>query len=187
LSNFYNTYLQLCRDKKITPSKAALDVGISKTSVSRWKRGYIPTDINLQKLADYFGVSVDYFPKEEKKIDNETPKKEFKVVDFYTKLLDLCALNEDKDLSPSTVAEKIGVTRASATGWKKGAVPSDTNIQKIANLFGVPIEYFTEEEQTAPEERELSENEELFRIFSSLPEDQQKSIADLIRSLSKGL
>lgn len=63
--NFYQIYLGLCNKGGLTPSKAALNMGISKTSVSRWKKGYNPTDINLQKVADYFGVTVDYFKKEE--------------------------------------------------------------------------------------------------------------------------
>lgn len=63
--NFYQMYLGLCNAKGLTPSKAALNMGISKTSVSRWKKGYNPTDINLQKVADYFGVTVDYFKKDE--------------------------------------------------------------------------------------------------------------------------
>lgn len=63
--NFYQMYLGLCNAKGLTPSKAALNMGISKTSVSRWKKGYNPTDINLKKVADYFGVTVDYFKKDE--------------------------------------------------------------------------------------------------------------------------
>lgn len=63
--NFYQMYLGLCNKSGLTPSKAALNMGISKTSVSRWKKGYTPTDINLKKVADYFGVTVDYFKKKE--------------------------------------------------------------------------------------------------------------------------
>ena len=97
-------------------------------------------------------------------------------------------LLQKNNVTAYRVAKETGIAQTTFSDWKKGkSSPKIEKLSKIADYFGVPIEYFTGEEQTAPEEREPSENEELFRIFSSLPEDQQKSIADLIRSLSKGL
>lgn len=64
--NFYNVFLSLCNDKGITPSRAALDCGISKVSVSNWKhKRNNPTDATLLKLANYFKVSVEYLKGEE--------------------------------------------------------------------------------------------------------------------------
>lgn len=57
---FYDTFLYLCNQNNISPSAAALDMGFQKSVVTRWKGGTIPRDANLQKVADYFGVSVDY-------------------------------------------------------------------------------------------------------------------------------
>ena len=63
--NFYKTFLSLCNDMGVTPSRAALDCGISKVSVSNWKsKRNNPTDANLLKLADYFNVSVEYLKGE---------------------------------------------------------------------------------------------------------------------------
>ena len=43
----------------IAPSRAAMDIGLSKSTVSNWKtRGTFPTDATAQKIADYFGVPV---------------------------------------------------------------------------------------------------------------------------------
>lgn len=67
MGNFYKLYLALCNQKGVTPSFAALQMGISKVSVSHWKSGRNnPTDANLQKIADYFGVTVEYLKGEEK-------------------------------------------------------------------------------------------------------------------------
>ena len=64
--NFYNVYVDLCNKKGITPSRAALEMGLSKVSVSNWKsRRNSPTDANLQKIADYFGVTVEYLKGKE--------------------------------------------------------------------------------------------------------------------------
>ena len=55
---FYQKYVALCTNNKITPSAAAQKMGISKTTVHRWKNGGGVTDANLQIIADYFGVTV---------------------------------------------------------------------------------------------------------------------------------
>lgn len=56
---FYQKYVAICTNNKITPSAAAQKMGISKTTVHRWKNGGGVTDANLQIIANYFGVSVD--------------------------------------------------------------------------------------------------------------------------------
>lgn len=56
---FYQNYLRLCNGKNISPSAAAIDVGIEKSTVTRWSQGTIPRQATLQKVADYFNVSVE--------------------------------------------------------------------------------------------------------------------------------
>lgn len=56
---FYQKYVSLCTDCKISPSAAAQKMGISKTTIHRWKNGGGVTDANLQIIANYFGVSVN--------------------------------------------------------------------------------------------------------------------------------
>lgn len=56
---FYQKYVALCTNSKITPSAAAQKMGISKTTVHRWKNGGGVTDANLQIIANYFGVPVE--------------------------------------------------------------------------------------------------------------------------------
>lgn len=63
---FYDIFKQLCEDKGITPTKASVEIGFSKGSVSYWKKRYNegndakPDSYTAAKIADYFGVSVDY-------------------------------------------------------------------------------------------------------------------------------
>ena len=58
---FYDQYCLLCKKAGVSPSKAAMDMGIAKSTVSVWKnRGTAPQVAQLQKIADYFGVSTDY-------------------------------------------------------------------------------------------------------------------------------
>lgn len=75
---FYNNFVRLCELKGVKPSRAALDCGISKSVVSKWKQNaekgieLTPNGPSLRSLSDYFGVSVDYLLGKEK----EPPKPE---------------------------------------------------------------------------------------------------------------
>lgn len=55
---FYQKYLLLCKNNKKSPSGAALEMGLSKTTVHRWKNGGGLTDATAITVADYFGVTV---------------------------------------------------------------------------------------------------------------------------------
>jgi transcriptional regulator with XRE-family HTH domain len=64
---FYELYANLCKAKGISLSKAAEQIGLSRTSVVKWKSGSVPTGATLNKIATYFGVSVDYLLGNEQK------------------------------------------------------------------------------------------------------------------------
>lgn len=55
---FYDNFLNLCNQKGISPSAAAVEMGFQKSVVTRWKKS-IPTEANRRKIAEYFGISVD--------------------------------------------------------------------------------------------------------------------------------
>lgn len=56
--NFYERFIALCNKVGKTPSRVALEIGLSKPTVNRWKHGSSPTDATAMKIAEYFGVSV---------------------------------------------------------------------------------------------------------------------------------
>lgn len=57
---FYDRFAYLCKQKGVSPSRAALDAGISKSLVSKWKNynTEIPSPDVLSKLSKYFGIPV---------------------------------------------------------------------------------------------------------------------------------
>lgn len=63
---FFEVYTALCQSRGISPTKASQEMGFSKGSVSYWRKNYnrgkdAKPDIHTaQKMADYFGVSVDF-------------------------------------------------------------------------------------------------------------------------------
>jgi transcriptional regulator with XRE-family HTH domain len=71
---FYENYLKLCEKAGKTPSAAALEMGLSKPTVNRWKKGGGATDATALKVASYFGVTVDELTGEEQKEKPNTPE-----------------------------------------------------------------------------------------------------------------
>ena len=67
--NFYENYVRLCNSVGKSPSAVAIELKLGKPSVSRWKSGTNPRTATLLKIADYFGVTVEYLKGEEAKKD----------------------------------------------------------------------------------------------------------------------
>lgn len=57
---FYDLFCRLCTQRGITPTKAALEIGLSKSTATKWKQtGATPQGETLARVAAYFGVSAD--------------------------------------------------------------------------------------------------------------------------------
>ena len=85
---FFNTFLSLCENKNSSPTRFALDIGLSKAAVTRWKQTEsTPNGDVLCKLADYFGCSVDYLLGRENTSDTTVlPAKLQELVDTASSL-----------------------------------------------------------------------------------------------------
>ena len=62
----YEKFDALCTKKGVTPYRVSIDnPKISTATLTSWKKGrYTPKTDKLKILADYFGVTVDYFLEE---------------------------------------------------------------------------------------------------------------------------
>ena len=57
----YEVFEQLLQKHGVTSYKVAKEAGVTQTALSNWKSGRsTPTTKTLQKIADYFGVTIDY-------------------------------------------------------------------------------------------------------------------------------
>ena len=82
----YDKFCDLCNKMGVSPSKAAVDAGFSKSLISKWKAKpeIVPSSEVLQKIADYFGVSVDYLlGKEKQPTDGELSGEEKAMLDLF--------------------------------------------------------------------------------------------------------
>ena len=70
---FYDSYIIWCEKKGVSPTKAALDVGLSCAAPTKWKKsGSTPSGDTMNRLASYFGITVDeLLGKEKQPTDGE--------------------------------------------------------------------------------------------------------------------
>jgi transcriptional regulator with XRE-family HTH domain len=93
---FYDIFAELCKRNDISPSRAALEIGLSKSSVSSWKNsGIRPRYESLKKISDYFGVSTDSLMTKE--AEAETPVYDGRLA-FYGELKDHLTQDDIDDI-----------------------------------------------------------------------------------------
>ena len=58
----YEIFEQLLQKNNVTAYKVSKETGVTQSTLSDWKRGRsTPKSDKLKILADYFGVSIEYF------------------------------------------------------------------------------------------------------------------------------
>lgn len=72
---FYEIVNNLCKERKTTITRMAEEIGLSNAAPTSWRKGAVPKLTTLEKIADYFDVSVDYLRGAEIK-KTPTPKGE---------------------------------------------------------------------------------------------------------------
>jgi len=57
---FYDKFAKICKSRGISPSRAAIEAGLSKSTVTKWKAtpDAEPTGAAIKKLTEYFGITV---------------------------------------------------------------------------------------------------------------------------------
>lgn len=62
--NTYSRYVKIRDKNAVTDYRVAKETGIGKSTFSDWKNGRSSPKLEkLQKIADFFGVSIEYFLK----------------------------------------------------------------------------------------------------------------------------
>lgn len=110
---FYDRFVQICSDRGVSPSRAATEAGLSKSTVTKWKNtpDSKPTGAALKKLSDYFDISIsELLDEENKKAPTPTEKDERDILDevdigFYQGFKELT--EDQKD----TVRDMVRVMR----------------------------------------------------------------------------
>ena len=137
---FYDNFVALCKARGESPSRAALNAGLSKAAVTQWKQNpdARPSAAMLSKLSAYFGVPV------ERLLDDAPPARS-----FYDRFASLC---RSRGVSPSRAAEDAGLSKSAVSKWKREpeAIPSGTVLSKLSAYFGIPASQLLDGAPAAP-------------------------------------
>lgn len=102
---FWDNFVRLCNQAGKYPNTVAAEVGVKSTgTVTGWKNGANPRQAVLLKLADYFGVTVDYLLNAEK--ENLTSVAADEVDELDKEALDIM-----RQLSPEKRAAGLAMLR----------------------------------------------------------------------------
>ena len=83
---FYDTFAQLCYENRTTPNAVCLELGLSNSTATYWKKsGKAPKRETLEKLAERFGVTVDYLIGREKATDTNVDRKPTVFISYNSK------------------------------------------------------------------------------------------------------
>lgn len=167
---------KLMTEKNISNYRLAKEIGVSNSTIANWLNGVSrPNDEKLQKLADYFDVSVDYLigrTNNEKDISNQEIAKK------------ISAISKEKGITLSFICAKIGARRQFFADVKSGnSSISPDRLAQIAEILGTTPEYLcgeTDIKEKPAENGELSEDDiKLIKICHQLPPEFQRAISRL--------
>lgn len=72
---------------------------------------------------------------------------------FYDNFVRLC---NERGVSPSVVAVKVGVDKSAATRWSRGAEPRYPTMMRLADYFGVTVKELSGEIETKPQNEDAT-------------------------------
>lgn len=163
---FYDNYVRLCNSVNKSPSAVALEIGIAKPTVSRWKTGSVPNFSTVMKVAEYFGVP----PKEltGKKID---------ALDRINFML------SQRQTPISYMEAKLDFEPGFIENMKNNPIPEEA-LEKIADYLGCSVDFllYGYEQKNKPD---TTTGAELNPKYLILNEENKKFIDDMIEKLIK--
>jgi transcriptional regulator with XRE-family HTH domain len=156
---FWKNFYVLCERKNMKPLHVVKALGISAGSITAWKNGSIPTSTTLQKLADYFGVTVEYFFTDHSEEAEAPVGKGVPFSKYYQNLSAEDFLKELRGMDSNVLVDLL------------------ITLNKMQNVVktGEDLERITEEERT------------LLELFRQVPPDKRASFIDIARVYAMSL
>lgn len=104
---------------------------------------------------------------------------------FWQRFTELCTA---QNKFPNNVASELGFSSAASTHWKQGSIPRATALKKIADYFGVTVEYLKGETdiKNPAANDDNGREKEVLRLFRELPEGNRDEAIRYLRYLASG-
>lgn len=86
------------------------------------------------------------------------------------------------------VAKATGITNSTFTDWKNGrSSPKIDKLQKIADYFGVSVDYLMGNEPTEPEQTEVTDNDIKFAFWGGGADEVTDEMLEDVRNYAQFL
>lgn len=133
---FTDKIRMLLNKKGVSQNEFLKVLNIGRNAFSSWERGKesneekLPNGSTLLKIADYFGVSVDYLLG---RTPIPTIQKEKKNYSTYEQFLGMC---ERKKITTEQVFNELNIPIGILIDWENGTIPQDKRmLHALANYF----------------------------------------------------
>lgn len=139
MEKFSQIFKELYKEKVDNVKQLSKILDISDSLLYKYENGICqPTIDNLVIIANYLDCSINYLVGLDDSPKKTTYNKSYNPSLFikrYQQLLD------DADKSNYSISKKLQITESSYNSWKKGSIPYLDTLIKIADYFGVSIDY----------------------------------------------
>ena len=172
---FYDEFLYWCEQKGVSPTKAASDCSFSTGLPTAWKkRGLSPRMEIQQKLAAYFGISIEELNDHTKSVPMYD-KAVFELSKIYEKIAELAA---KQGLTDNALSRKAGISTSLLNRIKNS--DDDVSIsaktaEKIAKALGVEVSYLFSNKKEASEETSEA-TKELIKAILAMSEQEREAL-----------
>lgn len=138
---FKENFIRFCNERGEAPCYVCRQVNITSATFSKWTDESIPRRATLMRISDYLGVSIqELLADVPSRSSDVTPSAVYSVQEsmFWKTLVHLC---NEKGISPNFACHELGLSSATSTKWKSGAIPRAVTLKKLSNYFGVSPEF----------------------------------------------
>lgn len=134
----YSIFEKLLSEFGVTAYRVSKATGITTSTLTAWKQGeYTPKADKLQKIAEFFAVSIDYLlGKDKDEIYNVEYPDEYYGENHIREYLK--ETREDKGYTIDDLSEETGISKKVLRDCEDGAVPIKSNVfMKILKVYGM--------------------------------------------------
>lgn len=162
----------LLKKQSFTQKQLCEYLGLRKQTFSEWNAGRSNSyQKYLPEIAKFFNITVDELINADKAF-----------VEFWDIYCFLCYKNNK---SPNSVASDLGLSNATCTKWKNGAIPNSDILTKIAEYFNVTTDYLLgiKKEATQIEQPLSTDIQKIIAECQSLSDESLQKVIDYVELL----
>jgi len=134
---FAEVLLELIEERGLSLRKLEHECGVTSSQLSKYLKGFMPSVFVAVRLANYFGVTLDFLfgLEDENRWSGELVLDVDGFVSRYEGMLDKFNMSHYK------IAKKTSLSESSLRRWRKGHVPSTEALVIIAETLSISIDY----------------------------------------------